>query len=111
MPYGKCTLCGCIYHFQVTDVAGWYRDRHPSLPMGSIVPGKCFYCWQEIKEGDRVVVRKIIGDEQLANPNETGTVKEILGSEDGSVFLVIMDSGKETYLVRAEFRKQRENEA
>jgi hypothetical protein len=68
-------------------------------------------CWQEIKEGDRVVVRKIIGDEQLAQPNEKGTVKTILSSEDGSVFIVQMDSGKEAYLVRAEFRKQRENEA
>jgi hypothetical protein len=96
---------------QVTDVPAWYRDWHPSVPPGSIVPGKCYFCWQEIKEGDRVVVRKIIGDEQLAQPNEKGTVKTILGSEDGSVFIVKMDLGKEAYLVRAEFRKQRENGA
>lgn len=95
---------------QVTDVAAWYRDRHPSVPPGFIAPGKCYYCWQEIKEGDRIVVRKIIGDEQLAQPNEKGTLKAILGSEDGSVFIVKMDSGKEAYLVRAEFRKQREDE-
>lgn len=57
------------------------------------------------------MVRKIIGDEQLAQPKEIGTVKNILGSEDGSVFVVKLDSGKEAYLVRAEFRKQRENEA
>ncbi len=75
------------------------------------MPGKCYFCWQEIKEGDRVVVRKIIGDEQLAKANEKGTVKTILESEDGSVFVVKLDSGKEAYLVRAEFRKQRENEA
>jgi hypothetical protein len=96
---------------QVTDVAAWHRDRHPSVPSGSIVAGKCYFCWQEIKEGDRVVVRKIIGDEQLAQPNERGTVKTILGSEDGSIFIVKMDSGKEARLIRAEFRKQRENEA
>src|SRR5579859_4258453 len=107
MPYGKCPLCGCTYHLQVTDVAAWYRDWHPAVPFGSIVPGKCYFCWQEIKEGDRVVVRKIIGDEPLAKPDEIGTVKTILGSEDGSVFLVKLDSGKEAYLVRAEFRKQR----
>ena len=111
MPYGKCPLCGCTYHMQVTDVTAWYRDRHPSVPFGSIVPGKCYFCWQEINIGDRVVVRKIIGDEQLAKPNEKGTVQSILDSEDGSVFVVKLDSGKEAYLVRAEFRKQRENEA
>jgi hypothetical protein len=74
--------------------------------------GRCDLCWQEIKVGDRVVVRKIIGDEQLAKPNEQGTIKTILGTkaEEGSVFIVKMDSGKEAYLVRAEFRKQRENE-
>jgi hypothetical protein len=96
---------------QVTDVAAWYRDRHPSLPPGSIVPGRCFFCWQEINEGDRVVVRKIIGDGHGAQPNEKGIVKTILSSEDGSLFVVMMDSGKEAYLIRAEFRKQRENEA
>jgi hypothetical protein len=56
-------------------------------------------------------VRKIIGDQQLANPNERGTVERILESDDGSIFVVKLDSGKEVYLVRAEFRKQRENEA
>jgi hypothetical protein len=96
---------------QVTDVAAWYRDRYPSLPSGSIVPDKCFFCWQEVKEGDRIVVRKIIGDGHGAQPNENDTVKTILSSEDGSLFVVKMDSGKEAYLIRAEFRKQRENEA
>src|SRR5262245_29468327 len=111
MPYGKCPLCGCIYHMQVTDVAAWYRDLHPSLVFGSIVPGKCYFCWQEIKPGDRVIVRKIIGDEQLAKSNDRGIVQTILDSADGSIFAVKLDSGKEAYLVRAELRKQGENEA
>lgn len=110
MPYGKCPLCGCIYHMQVTDVAAWYRDRHPTIPPGSIVPVRCYFCWQDIKTGDRVVVRRIISDEQLAKPNDKGTVLSILDSGDGSVNVVKLDSGKEGYLVRAEFRKQHENE-
>jgi hypothetical protein len=36
-----------------------------SCHRGSVVPAKCFSCWQEIKEGDRVVVRKVIGDQRL----------------------------------------------
>ena len=111
MPYGKCPLCGCTYHMQVTDFAAWHRDRYPSVQVDLLVPGKCFFCWQQIQEGDRVVVRKIIGDEQLAHPNDQGTVKAILKSEDGSVFVVMLDSGMEAFLVRAEFRKHRENEA
>jgi hypothetical protein len=95
---------------QVTDITAWYRDRYPQLPAGSIGPGKCFYCWQEIKAGDRVVVRKLIGDERLAKPNDKGTVQSILTSDDGSVFVIKLDSGKEAYLVRAEIRKQPENE-
>lgn len=96
---------------QVTDVAAWYRDRHPSIPTGSLVPSKCYYCWQEVEIGDRVVVRKIIGDGHLATSNETGTIQSILRSEGDPVFLSKLDWGKEAYLIRGEFRKQRENEA
>jgi hypothetical protein len=111
MPYAKCPVCGSTFHLQVTDIGEWYRNRYPSLPFGSIVPATCFFCWPEIKEGDRVVVRKIICDDQIARLGEKGTVKSILGSDDGSIFIVVLDSQKEASLIRAEFRKLRESEA
>ena len=80
------------------------------MPFGCVVPGKCFYCWQEISVGDRVVVRKRVAEEQPAQLNEKGTCKAIAESEDGALFLVDLDSGKEALLIRAELRKLKENE-
>lgn len=105
MPFGKCPVCGITCHLNVTDVATWYRERHPTVPPGSIVPIICFFCEQEINKGDRVIVRRIIGNEKHVQKDEKGTVSAVLNSEDGSVFVVTMDSGKEACLVRAEIRK------
>jgi hypothetical protein len=94
----------------VSDAAAWYREKHPSLPVGCVVPGKCFYCWQEISVGDRVVVRKRIAEDQPAQMDEKGTCKARATSEDGELFVVDLDSGNEAMLIRAELRKLRDNE-
>ncbi len=110
MPHGRCPQCGCLQHLQVTDAAAWYKERYPSLPFGSLVPAPCFFCWQEVNVGDRVVVRELIGQEQDAQPNDKGTLERMDASADGSLYVVKLDSGNEVVLIRAEFRKMRENE-
>jgi hypothetical protein len=94
----------------VTDAAAWYKERYPSLPFGSLVPARCFSCWPEVNVGDRVVVRKLIGQDQDAQPNDKGTLQRVDVADDGTLYVIKLDSGREVVLVRGEFRKLRENE-
>jgi hypothetical protein len=110
MPYGKCPLCGLVGHLQVGDVAAWYRERYPAQPSGSLVPLVCYLCWQEVKVGDRVVVRKLFAQDRSAQPNDRGTLERIDASSDGALYVIRLDSGREVVLIRAEFRKLRDNE-
>jgi hypothetical protein len=109
MPYSMCPLCGQMQHSSVGDVVEWYEKYHPSIPFGKLVPWKCFYCWQELKAGDSVLIRKGFADGSNDHAGEIGVIKEVYTS-DGSLFLVRMDSGKEFYFIRAQLRKLREDE-
>ena len=108
MPFGMCPLCGQTMHMSVD--AEWYSQRHPGLPQGSLVPAKCFNCWQELKVGDSVVVHKAFAEGPNPRTGEEGVIKGISTAEDGSLFLVLLSCGKEVYMIRAQLRKLRESE-
>jgi hypothetical protein len=100
------------YHLNVSDVKQWYEERYPRLPLGSIVPGRCFYCWAELNVGDQVVVRGSLGNDSPIPVGTRGVIHEILsGEEDGSIYVVQLVTGEERYLIRAELRKPHEGEA
>jgi hypothetical protein len=40
------------------------RERYPDLPVGSLVPGTCYFCWHELSTDTRVAVRPSIDDEK-----------------------------------------------
>ena len=112
MPYSKCPVCGAIAHLSVSDVQQWYAECYPDVPVGELVPGKCFYCWQELQAEMRVVIRNALGGDAQAPAGTHGVVQRIVSSpEHGSIYLVRLSSGKERYFVRAELRKAREGEA
>lgn len=102
-------MCGQVSHLSVGDVKEWYEKYHPTIPSGYLVPGRCYFCWQELKAGDSVVIRKVFADGANDHTGEIGVIKEIHTS-DGSLFLVRMDSGKELCFIRAQLRKLREGE-
>jgi hypothetical protein len=110
MPYGMCPLCGQTSHFSVGDVGEWYVQYYPGIPFGSLAPAICFYCFQELKLGDSVVIRHVFVEEQRHRINQTGVITDILAAKDGSLFLVRLDSAEEIYFVRAQLKKLRENE-
>jgi hypothetical protein len=98
-------------HFSVGDVKWWYDQYYPGIPIGSLVPGKCFFCWQELKLGDAVVIRKVFADHTNLHSDERGIITDILTSKGhGSLFLVQLSFGKEIYFIRAQLRKLREGE-
>jgi hypothetical protein len=112
MPYSKCSICGAIAHLNVGDVRQWYAEYYPGVPVGELVPGKCFYCWPELQPDMRVVIRKTLGDEAQAPESAHGVVQRVLSSpEHGNIYLVRLGSGAERYFIRAELRKAREGEA
>ena len=111
MPYGMCPICGETLHISVGDVKEWHSQYYPDVPVGSLVPAKCFFCWQELKAGDSVVIRKAFVDQTNAHVGELGDIRDILTSKgDGSLFLIRLSSGKEVYFIRAQLRKLREGE-
>ncbi len=111
MPYGMCPLCGQTTHMSVGDVREWYKRYFAGIPQGSLVPARCFYCWQELKLGDSVVVRKVFAEDPNPRTGEVGVIKDIMTADDGSLFLVGLSSGKEVYMIRAQLRKLREGES
>jgi hypothetical protein len=110
MPYGMCPLCGQTSHFSVGDVKEWYEQYHPGIPFGSLVPATCFCCFQDLRLGDSVVIRNVFVERQRDQIGEIGVITDILAAKDGLLFLVRLSSGEEIYFVRAQLRKQRENE-
>jgi len=110
MPWSKCPLCGTMSHLNVGDVKDWYEEYHPELTFGSLIPTRCFFCWQEVKAGDAVVIRKPTETNQAIQPGERGVMLAILSEKDESLYLVKLASGKECYFIRAEFRKLRDSE-
>jgi hypothetical protein len=61
-------------------------------------------CFQEIKPGDTVVVRRLMNEKPGIQGGDRGVVVDILKSEDGSLYEVHADSGKQCYFVRSEIR-------
>jgi hypothetical protein len=94
----------------VGDIEEWYRTRFPTIPLGSLVPARCYHCWQELNPGDRVVLRLHVAANGTVQTNDKGPLREILKSDEGSLFVVDLDSGKDVVLIRAELRKVRDNE-
>jgi hypothetical protein len=112
MPYSKCPTCGAISHLSVGDVRQWYAEYYPDVPVGELVPGKCFFCWPELEAGTRVVVRVAVAGEAQAPTGARGVIQRVLSApEHGKIYLVNLESGEERYFIRAELRKARDNEA
>src|SRR5262245_65727665 len=106
MPYSKCPICGAIAHLSVGDVREWYAEYYPGVPVGELVPGKCFYCWPELQPEMRVVIRHAVGGQIQAPAGSPGVVQQVLPStEHGNIYLVRLGSGEERYFIRAELRK------
>jgi hypothetical protein len=97
-------------HLNVGDVATWYARHYPGFEVGSLVPGTCFYCWQELTEGDDVVIRGRIGGETPVAPGTHGRLMAVLSSpEDEAIYHVQLANGDERYFVRGELRKCQED--
>jgi hypothetical protein len=94
----------------VGDVKVWYEKYHPELPAGSLVPGACYFCWQELEVGTAVVIRKSPTGESDVLADAVGVIQGVLSSETGRLFLVRLDSGQTIYFIRAQLRKLREGE-
>jgi hypothetical protein len=110
MPFSKCPICGNISHLNVGNVEKWYADR--SRPIGSLVVGKCFDCWGELKVGDTIVVRASFGNESPVPLRTQCVIEEVFSAdEEGTLFRARLPSGIECYFIRAEIRKLREGEA
>jgi hypothetical protein len=107
MPYSMCTLCGGISHLNVGDVSRWYEEFHPNVPLGELVPGKCFFCWQELREGDEVIIRRPISENAKGKEGFRGRITEIYvdEAESGSIYLVKLEAGQELYFIRGELKK------
>jgi hypothetical protein len=105
MPCGMCPLCGQMMIISVS--ADWYTQGMPRI---SPVPAKCFDCWQELKLGDSVKIRKGFAEEQNSHIGEVGVIKKISTAEDGQLFLIRLFCEKEIHLIRPQLRKLRENE-
>jgi hypothetical protein len=110
MPYSMCPVCRQMSHLSVGDVKEWYESYYPQIPFGTMVPGKCFSCWPELKPGDAVVIRKVFADGPNTQEGEIGVIKDVFTSEHGQLYVVLMDAGKECYFIRAQLRKLREGE-
>jgi hypothetical protein len=104
MPYIMCPQCGTVAHVSVGDHKEWYERYHPGIPFGNLVPGLCYYCFQEIKEGDSIVVRKLCNEKEGVQVGDGGRLQKVWTSKDGSLYEVRMDSGKECYFIRSELR-------
>lgn len=112
MSYARCPLCGAINYWEALhDLEQQYVKHYPGKTM-PLVPGKCFECWQHLKEGDRLIVRKLLLDgPHLVKPGDRGTLLSIISSfDDQFLYEFESDTGEKAYLVRAELRKMRYDE-
>lgn len=92
-------------HLNVTDVQQWYADRYPGAPVGSLVPGRCYFCWHELATGSPVVIRHSLEGVNQVTPGTKGVVEQVISAADGSIYLVRLESGEDRYFIRAELRK------
>lgn len=88
------------------DLVAWYEKHFPDVPALSIVPARCYFCWQALDIGDTVVIRKNIAENKNVSLGDVGIVEKILSSDEGNLFIVKMGSGRSEYFIRAELKKQ-----
>lgn len=104
MPYTICPVCGGFGHLNIGDPTRWFaeRGRHP------IYPARCLFCWPELAIGDRVEVRVAVASPIPVQAGECGGVAEIVSHpEDGTLYRVRLDDGRDAWLWRAVVRKRK----
>jgi hypothetical protein len=108
-----CPLCGSLTHLSVGDVSEWYKEYHPTLAFGELVPAVCYFCFKTLKEGEEVFVR----DDALRRKEIAGlrgNIKKIVDEGNGALFYVQFEGGKEQIVLRPEIRglfdKERQHE-
>jgi hypothetical protein len=111
MPYGMCPACGTTFHMSVGDVGKWYQEYHPLVPVADLVPASCYYCSQELKTGDQVVIRNLGAGSMKTKEGERGTIQAVNSSKDGCIYQVKLVSGQDLYFVRTQLRKLRQDES
>jgi hypothetical protein len=94
MPYSKCPLCGAVAHLSVGDVQRWYAEFYPGVPVGELVPGRCFDCWPELEAGMRVIVRPPLAGAVQVPVGARGMVREVVSAAGhGTIYLVHLQAG------------------
>src|SRR5947209_10802043 len=82
MPFGRCPICGAMYHLSVNlPLDEWYRQYWPQLHVGEEVPGLCPRCGIDLRPGHRVVVRTIPAE--LTADVDSGTEGIVTNMESG----------------------------
>jgi Uma2 family endonuclease len=95
----------------VGDVKNWYSQHWPGVEIGGVVSFKCFFCWQDLEIGMRVVVREHLIRINSSLANSRGEILRIISAQEGgSIYLVRLESGEEHFFIKAELRKLREVE-
>ena len=108
MPYSKCPICGNVSHLNVIDPAAWYAERYPDLKFGGMVAARCFRCFTDLDIGDTIEIYRHFNDHPTwAAIGSTGTIRAITSCDDGSIYHVDVDGGKDAYFVRGELCKPR----
>ena len=94
-------------HLNVGDPAAWYAERHADAKVGDLVPEVCFFCFDALSLGERVVTRCLVNDNVSIEPAQRGTVKRVLSHrEAGHLYVVELESGKTLTCPRAALRKR-----
>lgn len=92
-------------HLNVGDYVSWYRNKYPGFKVGTIVPGLCFTCWVDLKQGDEVEISDWNPHTRPKERGKRGILKEILDApEHGKLYLVEVE-GVENYFIRPELKK------
>lgn len=96
MPYFKCPDCGLSYRVNMSV------KKVPEALRREVTPGRCAFCWQELNEGDVVLVRS--SQEPGVELGSRGVITRIVSSEEGSLYWVDLDSGNRCF-ARIEIRR------
>jgi hypothetical protein len=92
-----------------TRAAGWAVFEAKLLAAAGLPP--TFYCFGDISIGSRVIVRSHATEHpDWVRVGAIATVANIISSDDGSLFHLQFDDGRDDYSVRAEIRKPRYDE-
>ena len=79
MPFGRCPVCGAMYHLNVgLPLDEWYRQHWPQLRVGDEVPSLCLRCWVNLRPGHRVTVRGFT----YFQPNERWCLHQVSDSRE-----------------------------